>query len=108
MTETLCLLMLVATLIVLLLYLDQPRITLLACFQLLALGLISMRIGWLPFPVLTSVLVPTVGVLWRRRLPAPFQLPGLNPRFRTHPVPTMIIHLIASVGVLFFFHRLYL
>ena len=106
MTETLCLLILAATLILLLFYLEQPRISLLACFQLLALGLISMRISWLPFAVLASVLVPTAGVLWRSRFPSPIQPPGLNPR--RGPLPKMFLHLVVSVSVLFLLHSLYL
>ena len=94
MTETLCLLLLAATVTMLLLYLERPGLSRLVGYQLLALGLISMRIGWLPFVTLASVLVPTAGVLWRKRFPAPIQLPGLNPRLQRSPVPRIILHLV--------------
>ncbi len=107
MTETLCLLLLAATLTLLLLYLERPGLGRLLGFQLLALGLISMRIAWLPFVTLASVLVPTAGVLWHKRFPAPIQLPGLNPRLQRSPIPRIILHLVVSVSVLFLFHGLY-
>ena len=108
MTEALCLFLLTATLIVLLLYLERPGLSHLICFQLLALGLISMRISWLPFVLLASVLAPTAGILWRKRFPAPIRLPGLNSRLQLGPVPGMILHLVVSLSVLFLFHSLYL
>ncbi len=107
MTETLCLLLLVATLTMLLLYLERPGLGRLVAFQLLALGLISMRIAWLPFVTLASVLVPTAGVLWRKKFPTPIQLPGLNTRFQRSPMPRIILHLVISVSLLFLFHGLY-
>ncbi len=107
MTETLCLLLLAATLTMILLYLERPGLSRLVGFQLLALGLISMRISWLPFVMLSSVLVPTAGVLWRKRFPAPIKLPGLNLRLQKSPMPRIVLHLVVSVSVLFLFHGLY-
>lgn len=107
MTETLCLLLLAASLTLLLLYLENPDLSRLVGFQLLALGLISMRISWLPFVILASVLVPTAGVLWRKGSPAPIRLPGLHPRLRKSPIPGILLHLLISISVLFVCHGLY-